>query len=256
MKPAEPLRLSMIPGLLLGLVDRPSQTFQHIARGARWVWTIPLVLLLAGQILYTVVAARPARDFGQAVTRYTLEHGRFASQMTPEQRRAAIAQAEAQAERTGGLGLVIGVGGSVLLTVAGWAVYGLIFHALATLIGSKSTTPGAMIATISWSWIPFALRQFVQTAFVAQSGQLPRHEGLAFLASSGDRILDSFNPLYAYLGHFDLWQLANWILLLIGVSTIAGFSRRKAALIVLPVWLAFSLVALGPLLLGKMFTGL
>lgn len=256
MKTTEPLRLSAVPSLLLGLIDRPAQTFQQIAQGVRWVWAVPLILLLVGQLLSTAVAAEPAREFGRDVTRYTLEHGRFASQMTAEQRREAIAQAEAQAEGTGGLGLVMGVSGAILLTVAGWAVYGLIFHALATLLGSQSTTPGAMIAIISWAWIPFGLRQLVQALFVAQSGQLPRHEGLAVLASSGDRILDSFNPLYAYLGHFDLWQLANWILLIIGVSAICGFSRRKSALIVLPVWVAFSLIALGPLLLGKMVTGL
>ncbi|MCZ7570432.1 MAG: YIP1 family protein [Ardenticatenaceae bacterium] len=256
METTQPLPLSAIPSLLLGLIDRPSHTFRQITRGARWVWVVPLVLLLIGQGLYTAVAAGPAREFGQAVTRYTLDHGRFAGQMTPEQRRQALAQAEAQSERTGSAGLVIGVAGGLLLTLAGWVVYGLIFHALASLLGSQSTTPGAMIAIASWSWLPLGLKPLVQALFVAQTGQLPRHEGLAALVSSGDRVLDSFNPLYAYLGQFDLWQLANWALLIVGVGAISRFSRRKAALVVLPVWLGFSIIALAPLLLGKMVTGL
>lgn len=244
-----------VPRMLLGLVDRPADTFRRLARGARWVWLVPLVLLLVGQLVFTIVAAEPTQAFSREVTRYTLEHGSFASQMTPEQRRQALEQAEAQGGG-GPLFLVIGVGGAILFTAAGWVIQGLVFHGLAMLMGSKTSTPGGMIAMASWAWLPFWLRQIVQTLFVAQTGELPRHEGLSFLVTTGDRVLDSFNPLYVYLGQLDLWQVANWVLLTIGVSVLAGISRGRAAVMVLALWIVSSLIAIAPVLLSKAFVGL
>lgn len=214
---------------------------------------MPLVLFIIGQAIFTPIAARPSAELGLEMARYVTEESRFASQMTPEQRRQTLEQAEAQSRQGLGPGLLVGVGAAIVFTAIGWAVNGLAIHGLVTLLGSQTSRPGGMMAVASWAWLPFWVKLLVQSVFVARSGELPRHEGLAFLVTNGNRILDSLDPLYVFLGRFDLWQVANWVLLIIGVSALSGLSRSKAALVVLPLWLVFALVGLVPIFLSSMF---
>lgn len=250
-----PPTVTAVPGLLLGLIDRPTETFHRLARGARWVWGVPFLLLVVGHLLYIGVSLEPSREFSARIAEYTLTEGSFAAQMSPQQREQALAQA--QQPPSPGL-LAINVVGGIVATALGWAVWGLALHGLATLLGARESRIGGLIAVVSWAWLPLWLRQMVQSLFVWQSGELPRAEALslAALVASGDPVRDTFDPLFLFLSAIDPWQLANWWLLVVGVAAVTALGRGKSAGLVLTLWLLFSLLAVTPVLVSKMVTGL
>ena len=246
-----------LPAILLALVDRPGEAFRAIAARARRLWLVPFAFLVVVMLASTFITADHYARLQAEISRYWIEHGRFAEQMPPDAREQALEQIERQAERGASSSLLaLSIGGGVVGTVLGWLIWGAVLHYAATLQGSETSRFDAMFNVAAWAWIPHGLGQLVKAGFTLFSGRLPLYDGLSFLVATGNYPLDSMNPLFQFLSGLTLWQLASWWLLVAGASAVSGQSRRRWAGLVLGVWLLFAFLKLVPLLVQRRFMGI
>lgn len=252
------MRVTDVLTTLVGLVDRPLETFRHIAAHARRAWIVPMVLMLLITGVHAVATREAQAALQEQIVEYTLTHSRFASQLSAAEREQLLQQ---QRQRGGmfdastPLGFAITLLLSALGVLIGWLIWGGVLYGLALLLGGEDLTFAPFFNVAAWSWLPVGIGLLVQAAYVAWSGQMPLYEGLSFLIASGDPIRDQFNPLHTFLTKFTVWQAWAWWLLINGTAAVSGFSRRKAAGIVLTVWLIFSGLQVVPVVISSRLQG-
>lgn len=246
-----------VPAILLALIDRPGEAFQAIAARARRLWLVPLAFFVVVLVISTFVMADHQVRLQAEVSRYWIEHGRFAEQMPPEAREQALEQFERQMARGASPSLIaLSIGAGVVGTVAGWLVWGAVLHYTALLLSSQTSRLDAMFNVAAWASIPLGVGQLVKAAFTFFSGQLPLYEGLSFLVATGTYALDSVNPLFNLLSRLTLWQLASWWLLVAGASAVSAQSRRRWAGIVIGIWVIFAVLKVVPFLVQRRLMGI
>jgi hypothetical protein len=234
---------------LVGMVDRPGAAFGEVTRRPR-SWWLPAVILVLSFLLLNWVSAPYQVALANERTAEVIE--RLSANLSEEQVRLvsesnAVITLQRYMLTTVGLGLV----GIAL----GWFLRGGFVHLSGMALGGKSPWP-ATYAVGVWSMLPYTVRDLLQTALVLTRQQVIEHQGLAFLAASGNWLTDSRSLLYGLLGQIDpfvIWQLT---LLTVGLSVSGRISFRQAFVLSFAVWALFGALKLIPVALGSAFGGM
>lgn len=209
---------------LVGLVDRPRETFAQIARRPGRGWFIPVLILLVGMAILAAVAA----PYTAAVAQETVDRQMASLTLTPAE--AEMARAQASRFVTPLWMGVMGWVGSALATTIAILLGAGILYFLALVSGGEGEFGPALGATL-WAWIPFGLRSFVQVAVVAAQRSLIVNQGLSYLVSVGDPLKDARNVAYVLLSQVDLFSLWHLVLVWMASQALFRLSRNKAALV-------------------------
>jgi hypothetical protein len=244
--------------LIWGMIARPRRTLEflreHKSRG--WLWIALLSMLLA--VLLIAVSAPISARLSQEQIRQQFEaRGENLGEIPPE------AQARAMQFASNPLFTLVipALGGVAVLWIA-WLVWAGALHLVGTMVGGNNSF-GQMFRAVVWSWVPLLLRSMLQVVYVVATGELIKNPGLSGLASGPEPVPGEFVAppgtgqlaLQSLLGQIDLFQIWNFILLVIVVIATARLSRRKAFVITLVVWILFALVRMLPALVTGMVAG-
>ncbi len=256
--------------LLWGIIARPRATFQHLNQEGRRLWwlmaLLTAVLVILPLIVGAPIAARQAREAVMSIrglqvgvvrqeepgVRVRVEP---AQELTPEQQ-----QQMEQAMRYASSPLVITVFpaiGQVAGLIVGWLAWAGLLYLSGMVVGGHARF-GDLFRMVVWAWVPYALRGLLQTLYILASGQLITNPGLSGLvavhrtASEGMMAPPSAGQIVAssILSRIDIFLFWNLALLVIGTVVVGRISGRKAAALVLGIWLVLTLLGLLPALVG------
>jgi hypothetical protein len=218
--------------------------------GWSW-WAIPGLLTVA-----VIIVSVVAYSYADCRYIYQLEMDRYAS---------GASQAVRPPNPISPLPITMairGVGRVVSAGVAWLAWSGILYLAL-ILFGRNGVGFSSVWTLIQWSWLPYAVRGILQSAFMTLTGRPVYNQGLSGLVvdrtpppmMSYNYVIPSVNEeaLASVLSRLDVylvWQLA---LMVMGTLALSRFSRRKAIAVVVGLWLVFTLVSVVPTFLPGTF---
>lgn len=236
---------------LFGWIDQPKKTLRYVVKNPRWpVWLAPLLVVLVSLLIVTVVSAPSLSEMSREQGEQQIE-AQMAS-MSGEQ-----ADQVRRSLDTFTSPLFLGVTAVALGTlglVLTWLFRGAILFFIGYLFGTDNRFI-QMVTLVMWSWLPFALRDLVQAAYVAVNGQLVLHRGLSFLVASSDQAQNGGNLLYGLLTQVDVFLVWHLFLVAIGLAVSTRATTMKATIGTVGYWLLTALVGLLPTLLGMMVGG-
>ncbi len=244
--------------LLWGVIRRPRKTFEDLRehKGRGWLDLALLYLLLAVAVI-AVSAPISARQAQEAFRAQLANRGPGLEELPPE------AQERATQLATDPLFTMLIPG---LLSIAGawlsWLVWAGALHLMGTMLGGNNSF-GQMFRAVVWSWLPQTLRSLLQAVYVLLTSETIGNPGLSGLVTRPAAAPGEIVPapgagelaLQSFLSQIDLFQIWNFILLVIVVVATARLSRRKAFLITLIVWVLITLVRMLPALASGMVAG-
>jgi hypothetical protein len=233
---------------LYGWIDQPKKTLRQVIKQPRWpLWLVPALSVLVALIFVTAVSARYASEVAREQAQ---------QQMSSQMGSLSGEQAE-QAQRTvetltsplfiGATGIVMGTLGLILT----WLLRGGVLFFISYLLGTDSRFV-QMVTLVLWSWLPFALRDLVNGAYVLANGQLVLHKGLSFLVASADQAQNAGNLMYGLLSQVDPFLAWHLVLVSIGLAVTTRTTTFKTAVGTVAYWVVTALVGLAPSLLGML----
>jgi len=230
--------------LLVSLIDRPATALAEIAAYPRWRWVLPVVLLVGTMIASTVLTGPLMVKEAQQAAQQQL------ATLSPEQ--AKMVQAQMARFQQPRVLLAMAIGTGLIGLLLAWLLASAILY-FSVLIGGGELDFNSLFATLPWTWLPFALRDAVQTGYILYQRKLIANPGLSYLVSTGKRTEDARNLLYNVLARVDLFTLWHLVLIFVVLWVLPRFSKRKAFVLTL-VYAALSLgLRLLPVLLGRAF---
>jgi hypothetical protein len=221
--------------LLVSMIDRPAVTMSYVGKKPGWAWVTPALLVLVGLVVFSVAAAPLTSELALRQAQQQM------ASLPPQQ----AEQAAAQVEKFTSPPMMVAfstIGGLVTLAVI-WLLGAGVLYFLGLVAGGEANF-GQSFAILTWSWLPYALRNLIMAAYVAYSGKL-LNPGLSSLVATGDQAKDAANWLYGLLSQVDLFYLWHLILVIVGLAAVGRLSKVKATivgLIYLAVTTALSLV--------------
>ncbi|HEM61054.1 MAG TPA: hypothetical protein ENO24_02090, partial [Chloroflexi bacterium] len=147
----------------------------------------------------------------------------------------------------GATGIVLGILGLILT----WLFRGGVLFFIGYLFGTDSRYL-QMVTLVLWSWLPFALRDLLNAAYVVVSGEMVVNRGLSFLVASGDQLQDAGNLLYGFLSLVDPFLGWHLVLVAIGLAVVTRATTLKVTIGTIAYWLLTVVVGLAPSLLGML----
>jgi len=228
--------------LLVSLIDRPATALAEIAVYPRWRWVLPLILLLGAMIASTLLTGPLRIKQARQVMQQQL------AALPPEQAERVSAQMERFQQPSVLLATSLSTG--VIGLLLSWGVASAILYFSVLIAGGELEFHG-LFATVPWTWLPFALRDLVQTGYILFRRQLITNPGLSYLVSTGKPLEDAHSLLYNVLARLDLFTLWHLALIFVVLWVVPRFSKGKALLLT-AVYAALSLgLRLLPVLLGR-----
>lgn len=230
--------------LLVSLIDRPATALAEIAAYPRWRWVLP-VILLVGAMIASIVLTGPL----------TVEQTQQAVQQqlaTLPAEQAEMARAQIARLQQPQVLLATAIGTGLIGLLLSWLVASAILYFSVLIAGGDVSFTG-LFATLPWIWLPFALRDVVQTGYILYKNELIANPGLSYFVSTGKLVEDAGNLLYNVLARVDLFTLWHLALVFVVLWVLPRFSKGKAFVLVL-VYAALSLgLRLAPALLVRAF---
>lgn len=220
--------------LLINILDRPRQTFTHLVNSASWAWVLPLVLFSLTVIISVWVTAPYTSQNAEQEARQRLNQ----SNMSPAEVERAMAEMARFTSPTF-IAITGSVAGTLVSTFIWVATAALLFFL--SLVGGAEFYYNTVFTIVAWSYLPIALRNGVQTAYIAITGSFPVYPGLAALQVTGNQVEDASNPLITLLSFVDIFWMWHIMLLVIGLAVATKFSYTKSFFIVL----VYNLLAIG-----------
>jgi hypothetical protein len=233
---------------LFGWIDQPKKTLRHVVPETRWsLWLAPALAIVIALVITTLVSAPSASEFARQQAE---------QQMAAQMGQLSAEQAE-QVEKSletftsplfiGATGIALGTLGLILT----WLFRGALLFFIAYLLGTD-TRYVQMVTLALWCWLPFALRDLVQAAYVLINGQLPVNRGLSFLVASSDQTQNAGNLAYSFLSQVDPFLAWHLFLVAIGLTVTTRSTTLKTSLGTIGYWAVTALVGLAPSLLGML----
>ncbi len=226
-----PMTLSQRFGLVL---SQPSVAFRGL-RDNRWIWLWPalliaLTMVIAPRFVADLQAEKQIRAVEELVDRGLVEED-SADELRVRIREGAEDKGLAKAILWSAVGVVYKIAFRFLLPAA------------ILLLGVRFVMAGnaryvAVLAALSFASLPAALREIIRTPLQLSKGDLDVAFGPAMLTGTGSV------GGYA-LGLIDLFDLWILYLLVIGLAEVGPISRGRAATLVIPLWIVFSLFKIG-----------
>jgi ElaB/YqjD/DUF883 family membrane-anchored ribosome-binding protein len=196
--------------LLLGIVDRPRQTFATILASPRWRWVMPLMACIVALALVSAATAEFASEQARKQQAQMMTQMQEQLDSLPEAQRA---QTQQMIDRTssplfvGGMGFVTrGLGIPI-----GWLIGAAILY-FGLAIGGTELKFGALFVAFSWTWLPFALRDVLAAGWTWVTGTPLLNPGLSYFFATGDLLADARTPLYVLAGLIDLFFVWHIVL--------------------------------------------
>ena len=232
--------------LLWGMLISPRKTFGAIGDGNGRSW---IIMALLGMVLVTLplIAAGPIQ---RQQIRDTLAEQDFSFPQgadTPEGfDPAAFAASPITTTIVPAAFVAIGL-------VFGWVIWSGAFHLISSMSGGRNNYL-QMLKVVIWGWVPYGIRNLVQTIYILATNTLIEHQGLSGFVDTGPPPENPFaatppSPgilaLQAFLQQIDIYLYWNFALITIGIIVIAKLPRRKAIGIILVVWAVFTLIRVG-----------
>ena len=233
-------------GAIVGWIDQPIRTMRFVMSHPR-TWFVPAILILASMVALTIISAplaaeRTNQEVEAQLSRMSIPEeqrelvSRYALDMTPQRM------------------ILTGVGGGIIVLGLGWVFSATVFHFSALVFGGESRFRG-MFTMVVWSGLPYAVRNIVQAAYVAWTGEIIASPGLGALVGSGDPVTDSQSIWYVVLSSIDLFLLWHLLLSSLGISVASGFSRAKSGILRMVWWAVFTAVRVVPAMIGGALVG-
>lgn len=229
--------------LLFGIVDRPTATFLAVlARRKWWMWAVPLGVVLLCFAATTLTRAPYAAELARQQAQRQLE------QMPPAQAEQARASGMMDTFTSLPFLLATGLGFGAVALIVGIVVQAAVLY-FGALIAGGEVNFGQVFTMSVWTRIPSAVNFLTLAGFTLVAGRTVQYPGLSALVAVGDMMKDGRNPMVVLLGGIDLFWLWHLLLVGLGLSVVARFSRLKALVLTL-IYVALSLaVAVLPTLL-------
>ena len=221
----------------LPILIKPRKTLDEIADKEHAVWIAPLVLMMITALILVLVSAPLISQSSQPTSQP--EMFEFYSPEQQQQYEDAINMGVSPV-----VTVVFPLVGKFLGIWIGWVLLGSLLHLSLTLNGSRSGTRSAL-NLVSWSSIPFVLRDLVQIAAILVTRQMIQKPGLSGFITDGAVGFSVF--LAALLAIVDLYLIWQILLIGIGAIKISGLKAGKA-------WLA-TLIAVVIFLVLKALPG-
>ena len=230
--------------LLVGILTKPRTTMPALGRNERGWWAVPALLTIV-LIVFTVVAYSYADC--QYVYRLELEHYRSAANQAARPPTAPTPQP---------ITMAIRAAGRTVAQLVSWVAWGGALYLLVVLLGENETSFGAVWRVVLWASMPYALRSLIQSVTMFLMKKPIYNQALSGLVV--DRTpppLMTFNYviptrqqelLASILERLDIYLLWHLALVVIGVTSLTRFSRRKAGAVTLGIWLIFAVVTTLP----------
>jgi len=226
------------------MVDRPAGALVPIAAEPRWVWLLPVVVAVVLAVAAIVLTFPLTSDSSLAALDQQLA-------ALPSQQ-AEMVNARVAWLRQPSVWLGAGIASRLLWMFVSWLFSAVVLY-LCMLLGGADVSFGGLFAAVPWTWLPFALRDVVQTAYVLLRGRLIANQGLSYFVSTGIPAEDATSLSYGLLAQVDLFALWHAVLVLVLLSAVPRFSRGKA-FVLTAVYCALNLgLRLLPALLGRTF---
>jgi hypothetical protein len=235
---------------LFGWIDQPKKTLRHVVQETKWSLRIaPAMAILVALVIATVLSAPSASKLArqQAEQQVASQMGQLSGDQA--------AQVEKSLETftsplfIGATGVALGTLGLILT----WLFRGALLFFIAYLLGTD-TRYAQMVTLALWCWLPFAMRDLVQAAYVLINGQLPINKGLSFLVASSDQVQNAGNLAYGFLSQVDPFLAWHLFLVAIGLTVTTRSTTLKTSLGTIGYWAVTALVGLAPSLLGMLTT--
>lgn len=230
--------------LLVSLIDRPATALAEIAAYPRWRWILPVILLI-GAMIASIVLTGPL----------TVEQTQQAVQQqlaTLPAEQAEMARAQIARLQQPQVLLATAIGTGLIGLLLSWLMASAILYFSVLIAGGDVSFTG-LLATLPWTWLPFALRDVVQAGYILYKNELIANPGLSYFVSTGKLVEDAGNLLYNVLARVDLFTLWHLALVFVVLWVLPRFSKGKAFVLVL-VYAALSLgLRLVPALLVRAF---
>jgi hypothetical protein len=231
---------------LAGIIDRPRSTLRAVGEQPRHRWLLPLILMIVGIACWSVVSAPYiAQEAAKQMQKQV-------ATMSPEQAEAVQAQMETFASPVF-LGVTTAVS-RLLVNLLLWALFAGVLYFVGLVAGGEATY-GQVFAIVSWGWVPYVLRDFVQAGYTFANGQLIKQSGLSALVATGNQAEDTANYLYAALAQADIFLLWHLLLIGLGLAALNRFGRGKTLFVVVIYLLIVLGVALIPSLIASFVPG-
>ena len=235
---------------LFGWIDQPKKTLRYVIKQPRWpLWLAPVLIILVASIIVTVVSAPLLSEVSR----------QQAEEQVPAQM-ASLPEEQAEQMRstmdtfTSPLFLAaMGIALSILGLILTWLFRGALLFFIAYLLGTDNRYI-QMVTLVLWSWLPFALRDLVQTIYVLLNGQVVLNRGLSFLVAGSDQAPHAGNLLNGFLGQIDVFLVWHLLLVGIGIAVSTRSTSTKTALATLGYWVVTALIGLSPTLLQMVMT--
>ncbi len=256
---------------LVRLVVRPARAFEALVEGRTRGWLLVMGLVLILGVIAILVAApvmqREIIEQMRAVRSEIIQvepgprSGKEPAPTPPPIPEEAISFAT-NPMFTVVFPAITMVGG----TFVGWLLWAGILHLLAVFLGGRNTF-GTMFKVVVAAALPDGIRTLLQAVYIASTQTLVIYSGLSGLVVP-ERVTRSMELtqqlmrlplsrqiLFHFLSKVDVFTVWHLFLLGTGVWTLTKFSRRKAYLLVLGVWLLATLVSMIPPLISSMLAG-
>jgi len=233
---------------LFGWIDQPKKTLRHVVQGARWsLWLAPALAIVLALVIATLVSAPSASEFArqQAKQQMASQMGQLSGEQADQVEKSL--ETFTSPLFIGATGIALGTLGLILT----WLFRGALLFFIAYLLGTD-TRYVQMVTLVLWCWLPFALRDLVQAAYVLINGQLPVNRGLSFLVASSDQAQNAGNLAYGFLSQVDPFLAWHLFLVAIGLTVTTRSTTLKTSLGNIGYWAVTALVGLAPSLLGML----
>jgi len=190
-------------------------------------FALPLLIWTLASVGYTVVIA-PRLDIDSA-TNAALD--KATEPMSPHQREEAVAQGHKTA--------LVGMYASAVLAPSGIALLIAFAFWLALKVAGGKPAFGATMGVVSHAELPLALKRLLSIPAILSRSRIAVADQLlpsnvAALASS--HLHGTAASVASAIDLFTVWVL---VLLVIGLATVAGVSRRRAALTTAVLWASY-----------------
>ncbi len=152
----------------------------------------------------------------------------------------------------------------VIAHILGWLIWAGVLHLLAVFLGGRSTFK-TMFAGVVSAFLPDGIRGLLQTVYIATTHKLIENPGLSGLVPvpnkqmmnpmAMSRISPSKIVLHNLLAKIDIFLFWRLFLLGLAVWATAHLSKRRAYILVLLVWILFTLLSLMPVIISTVLFG-
>ena len=233
-----------IRSFLSGIIVRPRATLLALSENARSWWGVPTVLLVAVVIL--------------SVVAYSYADCQYVHRLELEQYRSSGSQATRPPEPPTPLLITIAIraGGRLLSQSVSWFAWSIALYLIVVLMGESEVSFGRVWKLLMWSSIPYVVRGVLQSGTMLLAKKPIYNQALSGLVvdhtppppMTFSYVIPTKNELIlaSILERMDIYLLWHMALLVIGLTTLTGFSRKKALGVTLGIWLVFTLIGTIP----------